>query len=115
MLKVTVEHMQGNGGGNHCLKVIEDDGTRFGKTLGFIIPIQYNLEGYWGGTTYLTFSFNENKTGPTEQSFNTLYDVAKHLGVNDEELGNAIPRKEGPYFYQWEYMNTDFARDLWWK
>lgn len=116
MLKVTVEHMQGNGGGNHCLKVVLDNGTRFGETLGFIVPLQYSFEGYWGGIAYFVCSFNENKVGPAEQSFNTLYDAAKHLGVDCDELFDAIPRKEGePYFHQWEYMNTDFARDLWWK
>lgn len=116
MIKITVEHMQGNGGGNHCLKVIEDNGTRFGKTLGFVVPLQYSFEGYWGGTAYFVCSFNHPKDKRTEETFHTIWDVAIHLGVDPEEFGNALPRKEDePYFHQWEYMNTNFARDLWWK
>ena len=51
----------------------------------------------------------------TEETFQTLWDVAIHLGVDPEEFGNALPRKEGePYFRQWEYLNTDFCHPNRW-
>lgn len=114
MLKVTIETMQGNAGGTKCLKVVRDNGTIYGETLGFVVPTQYNFEGYWGGISYFVCSFNHSEDKRTMESFDTLYEVAKHLGVNSEEFYNAIPKRENePYYYQWEYMNTDFARDRW--
>lgn len=103
-LKIEVQHMQGAAFGTNCLKVTEDDGTHYGKTLGFVIPINFCFEGYWGSIFYYTLSLtaiDEHKD--SEVAHHTIYDFCQHLGITTEDFFDAAPKN-------WDKINTDFYK-----
>lgn len=95
MKKIIIEvvRMNGSASGQKALKVTHV--TDKPKTIGFIIPINYWFEGYWGGINYMTTSFITNQS----KLCKCIDEMLKEF---DMELHEFNPPKN------WDKLNTMF-------
>lgn len=96
-VEIEVVQMQGNACGSKALKVrrrdLRNNAVRY--TLGFIIPINYWFEGYWGGCNYMTTSFITHQ----DKLCKCIDEVLKEFGLEMHEFN---PPKN------WDKLNTLF-------
>lgn len=95
--QIEVVQMQGNAYGQKALKVTRRDSVtnKVRYTIGFIIPINYWFEGFWGGCNYMTTSFITHRS----KLCKCVDEILKEFGL---EMHNFNPPKN------WDKLNTAF-------
>lgn len=96
-VEIEIVKMSGNACGSKALKVRRRDSRNNAVryTLGFIIPINYWFEGYWGGCNYMTTSFITHQ----DKLCKCIDEVLQEFGL---ELHEFNPPKG------WDKLNTLF-------
>lgn len=95
--QIEVVRMQGNAYGSKALKVTRRDSVtnKVRYVVGFIIPINYWFEGFWGGCNYMTTSFITHQ----DKLCKCVDEILKEFGLEMHEFN---PPKN------WEKLNTSF-------
>lgn len=96
-VEISIVKMSGNACGSKALKVCRRDSRNNAVryTLGFIIPINYWFDGYWGGCNYMTTSFITHH----DKLCKCIDEVLQEFGLEMHEFN---PPKN------WDKINTLF-------